>query len=69
MYKYKRKMFSTGQQFFALFFIIAFTAVIIWSYRKDLKLHKIYYKNVWVVGLGIILVIAAFAIITFVLHD
>jgi len=62
-------MFSTGQQFFALFFILAFAAILIWSYRKDLNLHRKYYKNVWIVGLGIVLVIAAFAIITFVLHD
>jgi len=62
-------MFSKGQQLFALLFIIAFIAVLIWSYRKDLKLHKIYYKNVWVVALGIILVITLFAAITFYLHE
>jgi len=62
-------MFSTGQQLFALFFIIAFTLLMIWSYRKDLKLHKKYYKKVWIVGLGIVLVIATFAIVTFLLHD
>jgi len=62
-------MFSKGQQLFALLFIIAFIAILIWSYRKDLKLHKIYYKNVWVVTLGIILVIALFAAITFFLHE
>ena len=62
-------MFSYGQKVFAIFFIVAFTAIIIWSYRKDLKLHKIYYKKVWVVALGIILVIALFAFITFLLHD
>ena len=27
-----------------------------------------YYKNVWIVGVGIILAIAAFALITFWLH-
>jgi 4-amino-4-deoxy-L-arabinose transferase-like glycosyltransferase len=62
-------MFSKGQQVFALFFIIAFAILLIWSYRKDIKLHKKYYKNVWVVGLGIILVIAAFALVTFLLHE
>lgn len=62
-------MFSTGQQLFAIFFIIAFALLMIWSYRKDLKLHKKYYKKVWIVGLGIILVIAVFAIVTFLLHD
>lgn len=62
-------MFSTGQQLFGLFFVIVFTLIMIWSYRKDLKLHKKYYKKVWIVGLGIILVIAVFAIVTFLLHD
>ena len=62
-------MFSKGQQLFALFFIIAFIAIMIWSYRKDLKLHKIYYKNVWIVALGIVLIITLFAAITFFLHE
>ncbi len=61
-------MFSSGQKLFALFFIIVFAAIMIWSYRKDIYLHKIYYKKVWVVALGIVLVIASFAIIAFALH-
>jgi hypothetical protein len=61
-------MFSSGQKLFALFFILVFVAVMIWSYRKDIYLHKIYYKRVWVVALGIIIVIASFAIIAFALH-
>ncbi len=61
-------MFSSGQKLFALFFVIVFVAVMIWSYRKDIYMHKIYYKKVWVVALGIIIVIASFAIIAFALH-
>jgi len=61
-------MFSSGQKLFALFFIIVFAVIMIWSYRKDIYLHKIYYKKVWVVALGIVLVIASFAIIAFALH-
>jgi len=61
-------MFSSGQKLFALFFIIVFAAILIWSYRKDIYLHKIYYKKVWVVALGIVVVIASFAIIAFALH-
>lgn len=42
-------MFTPGQMQFAIFFIIAFTIVLIVMYRKDLKLHRIYYKNrLWV---------------------
>ena len=61
-------MFSKGQLIFAAFFAIAFTAVMIYSYRKDIRLHQIYYRKVWVVSLGIIAVIALFAAITFWLH-
>ncbi len=38
-------MFSTGQIYFAIFFIVVFTSAMIWSYRKDLQRHKIHYKN------------------------
>ena len=62
-------MFSKGQVVFGILFAIAFIIFIIWSYRKDLKLHKIYYKNVWVVGLTIIIVIAIFGALTFFLHN
>ena len=61
-------MFSKGQAVFGILFAIAFVIFITWSYRKDLKLHKLYYKNVWVIGLTIIAVIVLFAVLTFVLH-
>jgi cytochrome bd-type quinol oxidase subunit 1 len=38
-------MFSTGQMIFAAFFVIIFTVVMIYAYRKDLQLHKRYYKG------------------------
>ena len=38
-------MFSIGQLLFILFFVIAFIAVMIFSYRKDAKLHKREYKG------------------------
>lgn len=38
-------MFTTGQLNFAAFFIIVFVAAMIYVYRKDLKLHKNYYKG------------------------
>jgi len=63
-------MFSKGQQLFALFFIIAFIGIMIWSYRKDITIHKKYYKWTWFISLlAIILIITAFAIVTFVLHE
>ena len=61
--------FSTGQKIFALLFVIAFIATMVYTYRKDIKLHKIYYKKVWLVLLIIILVILAFKYIAYYLHE
>ncbi|RIA09031.1 hypothetical protein OE09_0859 [Flavobacteriaceae bacterium MAR_2010_72] len=42
-------MFTKGQWIFGILFAIAFIAVMIYTYRKDLKLHRKYYKgSVWV---------------------
>lgn len=38
-------MFSTGQWIFVVFFIILFVIVLLYAYRKDLKLHRKYYKG------------------------
>jgi hypothetical protein len=61
-------MFSRGQLIFAAIFAVAFIILMVFSYRKDVKLHKLYYKKVWIVALGIFLAIALFATITFWLH-
>ena len=47
-------MFTTGQLIFALLFFLAFVSVMIWSYRKDLKLHKKYYKGSYWVLIGLL---------------
>ncbi|MDO1499938.1 hypothetical protein Q2T40_07325 [Winogradskyella maritima] len=42
-------MFTTGQLVFGLLFFIVFAIIIGVQYRKDLKLHKRYYKGtIWV---------------------
>lgn len=42
-------MFSNGQLVFAALFIIVFTIAMIYVYRKDLKMHKMYYKgSIWI---------------------
>jgi heme/copper-type cytochrome/quinol oxidase subunit 2 len=38
-------MFSNGQLLFAVFFVIAFTIAIIYTYRKDFKGHQVHYKG------------------------
>lgn len=37
--------FSTGRIIFIIFFVLAFTSLIIWSYKKDIKNHQRHYKN------------------------
>lgn len=61
-------MFTPGQKVFAIFFVIAFALVMVYTYRKDLKLHKLHYKNVYIIILTIIAVIGLFAAITFSMH-
>jgi uncharacterized membrane protein len=58
-------MFTQGQIYFAIFFIIAFTIVLIVMYRKDLNLHRVYYKN----RLWILLAFLAFIGSLFVLKN
>ncbi len=50
-------MFSTGQLIFAGLFFIAFVIIMIFSYRKDIKLHRKYYKGSIYVLIGFILFI------------
>lgn len=38
-------MFSNGQLLFAVFFVIAFTIAITYTYRKDFKGHQVHYKG------------------------
>jgi uncharacterized membrane protein YdbT with pleckstrin-like domain len=42
-------MFSNGQIIFGILFALVFILILFYAYRKDLKLHKRYYKgSVWV---------------------
>ncbi len=42
-------MFSKGQLIFAVIFLISFIAIMVLSYKKDLKIHKSYYKgSIWI---------------------
>ena len=57
-------MFTKGQLIFAAFFIIAFIILMVWSYRKDIKSHKIHYKNTAIkVGFWMILAITIWSAI------
>ena len=61
-------MFSKGQLIFAVIFVIAFIILMIWSYRKDIKIHKKYYKNTFIILIAVFLIMAMFILITFSLH-
>ncbi len=53
------KMFTTGRIIFASLFIIAFTGLMIFSYKKDAKNNKKHYQNgALYVAIGIVAVIA-----------
>jgi len=57
-------MFTNGQLIFAGFFIVAFIALMIWSYRKDFQNHRKHYKNTALkVGLFMILAVVIWSAI------
>jgi hypothetical protein len=45
-------MFSQGQLVFAGLFFIAFVIATIYSYRKDIKIHKEFYKGNYKIVIG-----------------
>ncbi|SHG71851.1 hypothetical protein SAMN05443549_10628 [Flavobacterium fluvii] len=50
-------MFSQGQLAFAAAFFVAFVIAMIFAYRKDAKLHKIFYKGNYKILIGFIIFI------------
>jgi len=62
-------MFSTGQIVFAILFAISFIVIIIFAYRKDLKLHKKNYKGVKWVGIFFVIFLLTLFIIKYFLKN
>ncbi|AOC95922.1 hypothetical protein BB050_02828 [Flavobacterium anhuiense] len=56
-------MFSQGQLLFGVCFFIAFVIIMIFAYRKDLKLHKVFYKGNYKVLLAFLLFIVLLFVI------
>ncbi len=50
-------MFSRGQLIFGGIFLLVFIIIMIFSYRKDITIHKIYYKGNYKVLLAFIVFI------------
>lgn len=51
---------SKGQIIFAIIFFICFVIAMIWAYRKDRKVDRIYYKGVYVILIVMIAFIAVY---------
>ncbi|AWM12474.1 hypothetical protein NHF50_00455 [Flavobacterium sp. NRK F10] len=62
-------MFSTGQIYFAIFFVIAFIATMIYVYRKDLKEMKNQYRGIYWILIGFLLFIAFLFFIKFYIKE
>ncbi len=62
-------MFSTGQWIFAAIFFISFVVVIIFSYRKDIAIHKKYHKGSLYVLLGFLIFIGLLFVIKAYIKD
>jgi hypothetical protein len=56
-------MFSQGQLVFALCFFIAFVIAMVFAYRKDAKLHQIFYKGNYKILIAFILFIGLLFVI------
>jgi uncharacterized membrane protein required for colicin V production len=50
-------MFSQGQLVFALCFFIAFVIAMVFAYRKDAKLHEVFYKGNYKILIGFVVFI------------
>ncbi|MDF4202356.1 hypothetical protein PXD56_05305 [Maribacter sp. SA7] len=62
-------MFSTGQIIFAILFAVVFAIIIVFSYRKDLKLHQKNFKGVKWIGVFFTLFIILLLFIKFFLKE
>jgi membrane protein YdbS with pleckstrin-like domain len=56
---------TTGHWIFAAFFMVAFIAFLIWSYRKDAAIHRMYYTK----GARVLLVIVVVIFVLFIVKQ
>ncbi|MBD3725293.1 MAG: hypothetical protein KYX68_11600 [Flavobacterium sp.] len=62
-------MFSTGQLYFAIFFVIVFIIAMIFVYKKDLKEMKNQYNKTYLILIGFLSFIALLFVIKIFLKD
>ena len=56
-------MFSIGQLIFGLLFFITFVIAMFFSYRKDARLHQIFYKGNYKILIGFLVFIGLLFVI------
>ncbi|TDD74173.1 hypothetical protein E0F89_15680 [Flavobacterium caseinilyticum] len=56
-------MFSQGQYIFAGLFFVAFVIAMIYAYRKDLALHRKFYKGNYIILIGFVVFIGTLFLI------
>lgn len=62
-------MFSTGQIYFAVFFIVAFVITMIAVYRKDLKVLQTFYKGTYWIFIGFLIFIGLLFLIKVLMKE
>ncbi|MBI4931343.1 MAG: hypothetical protein HY841_11310 [Bacteroidetes bacterium] len=60
---------SKGQKIVALVFLISFIITMIWAYRSDARINKMFYKNVWVVLISVLLIFGAIIVLIKISHS
>jgi len=69
LFNNKNIMFTSGQITFGIIFAICFIIAIIFMYRKDLAIHKLYYKGTkWILFAFFCFIIILFIIKAFLKH-
>lgn len=61
--------FSPSQQLFAVVAIVIFLALLVLAYRRDMKIHRRYYKGVGIVLLSIVILIFLLYVIKVVFYS
>ncbi len=56
---------TTGHWIFAAIFMVAFVSFLVWSYRKDSAMHKLYYGK----GARVLLVVVVVIFVLFIVKQ
>ena len=61
-------LFTKGQKIFAIVFIVSFIIMLFKAYQSDAAVHKANYKNVWVILVSMVIILAALVALIKILH-